>query len=89
MTEALLYEVSMDLGSGTEAVQSAVSYLFIFLCGGATPMSPRIQRQLQSGTISMLTTVQSLPVLTNGLGQLGFLLFEKLNSLIQTDLYGQ
>ncbi|KAL4239401.1 Mei1p [Mactra antiquata] len=75
-SDLLLYGLSMDLCNGGEVIQSAVAYIFIFLCdvNQIDRLSTRIMQQLHSGIILMLSSAQSLPVQINGLGLLKKLL---------------
>ncbi|WAQ95577.1 hypothetical protein MAR_028267 [Mya arenaria] len=66
----LLNELSLELGAGGEGLQSAVAYMFIFVCGEERGLSPRIHQQLHTGIITMLTSAQALPVQINGLGNI-------------------
>ncbi|XP_052817927.1 meiosis inhibitor protein 1-like isoform X2 [Mya arenaria] len=68
--EDLLNELSLELGAGGEGLQSAVAYMFIFVCGEERGLSPRIHQQLHTGIITMLTSAQALPVQINGLGNI-------------------
>ena len=70
-SDHLLHQISLELCSPREAIQSAVAYLFIFLCDSQLmgTMSLRLKQQLQQGVLKMLATVQTQAVQVNGLGK--------------------
>ena len=72
VSDQLLHQVSLDLSSPSEAIQSSVAYFFVFLTGelDIRSMSPRLKQQLYHGIIKMLSTVQTQAVQVNGLGEL-------------------
>lgn len=72
----LLQELSLDLSNGVESLQSAVSYILIFLLEGQdnvhTSLPAPILHQWNCGVIKMLTKAEKLTVQVNALGTVTF-----------------